>query len=331
VWSQARSVTNHPVAWLVLFLPIMALTRHGTEVLTAYKAYLPSMLIYRGLLPLTALLLMSLARRHLGHHMTSSHAAVVLGTAWIVSLLALLPAVQQRVPSRVRAAKPSYQWKAWMAGSLGFLTNALILTTLSNGVLIVLEVFHSDESAVGVFGAVVQTASFVVLMATSTNRLFLPRLSEFVAQGQGEMVAEVLRDRVKAIAPLLAVSGLILFMFGEQILDLFRHHSHEITHTGRFGPYAERGYWTLLVMAAGNTVSTWLAPAPFHLMYLGRSRQTIRALGSATLVAMVSAVPMSRQWNELGAAIAYAVPITLAFLWMRQIVRRQLAVPVTSA
>lgn len=321
IWAQVKNEVRHPLVLLLLFLPIVTLTTYATEALTGLKRVMPSILISWGLLPSTALAVMWLVSRYFGRGMTSSHAVVALGTSWIVTLIVILPLMPYFLPAGMRKSEPSYHWKTWINSSLGFLANSLILTVLNNGVLIVLEFFHPDEDIVGVFGAVLQTSGFVVLLATSTNRLFLPRISKALAQGDNAGVRSILRSRTKVVGPLLAFSFLAFFLFGEQILDLFRHHTHEITHAGRIGPYAERGYLALIVSAAGTTVSSWFAIAPYLLMYMGRTREVLWAIGSASLAAIVSAVFLSRLYNELGAAVANAVPLALAFLWMGMRVR----------
>jgi len=323
-WTHASNTMPHPFAWILLFLPVMALSRYFIEVLTGWQWVVPSVLIYRGLLPLTAVVIMTLATWHFGHDMTSRYAVISFGIAWTVCLVVLFPLTWRLLPKGMLKTTPSYEaWKEWVDNSLGFLVNGLILTMLTNGVLLVLEIFHHDEAAVGVFGAVVQTSGFMILIATSTNRMYLPRLSKAIASGESEKVASILRSRLKLIAPMLFLALIIFFVFGERILDMFCHHTHETIYAGRTGLYAQRGYAALLVMVAGSTVSSMLATAPYVLMYTGHTRHVLMVLGAASTVALVAAVPLSLRWNEIGAASAYTVSISVAFLWIGLQVRRK--------
>jgi O-antigen/teichoic acid export membrane protein len=79
---------------------------------------------------------------------------------------------------------------------------SLVLTMLAQTGVIILELNHPDEAVVYAYAVTFQTGTFVVILATATNRLYAPRISALLERGDFQALRTMARYRLLVIAPL---------------------------------------------------------------------------------------------------------------------------------
>jgi hypothetical protein len=68
--------------------------------------------------------------------------------------------------------------------------------------VIILELNHPDEAVVSAYAVAFQTGTFVVILATATNRLYAPRISALLDRGDLQALRSMARYRLLVIGPL---------------------------------------------------------------------------------------------------------------------------------
>jgi len=80
-----------------------------------------------------------------------------------------------------------------MRGALPMAAGSLVLTMLAQTGVIILELNHPDEAVVSAYAVAFQTGTFVVILATATNRLYAPRISALLDRGDLEALRSMAR------------------------------------------------------------------------------------------------------------------------------------------
>jgi O-antigen/teichoic acid export membrane protein len=204
-----------------------------------------------------------------------------------------------------------------MRGALPMAAGSLVLTMLAQTGVIILELNHPDEAVVSAYAVAFQTGTFVVILATATNRLYAPRISALLDRGDLQALRTMARYRLFVIGPLTLFYLFVIIAFGRSILSLF-------------GAQYSTEYPALCLIALGASISTIFSLAPIYMHFTNRDRIVLAALIAAVVLNLALCIPLSDRYGALGAAIAYAVPIALLHigLWffeLADLVRYKLA------
>jgi O-antigen/teichoic acid export membrane protein len=300
---------------VALFLPATAMFQFILEVAAAYGGQVKGVATYRLLFP--ALLFALNAAVWILLAASGVSAAFCYGAAWILAIAVLYVTTQSYVPAPVHQAEPISEPGLWMRGALPMAAGSLVLTMLAQTGVIILELNHPDEAVVSAYAVAFQTGTFVVILATATNRLYAPRISALLDRGDLQALRSMARYRLLVIGPLTLFYLFVILAFGPSILSLF-------------GPQYATEYPALCLIALGASISTIFSLAPTYMHFTNRDRIVLAALVAAAVLNLALCIPLSDRYGALGAAIAYAVPIALLHvgLWffeLYDLVRYKLA------
>ena len=289
---------------VAMFLPATAMFQFILEVAAAYGGQLKGVASYRLLFP-ALLLLLNASVWILLAASGGVSAAFCYGVAWLVAIAVLYFTTQSYVPAPVWRAKPTREPGLWMRGALPMAAGSLVLTMLAQTGVIILELNHPDEAVVSAYAVAFQTGTFVVILATATNRLYAPRISALLDRGDFQALRTMARYRLLVIAPLTLGYLFVILAFGPSILSLF-------------GEKYSTEYLALCVVALGASISTLFSLSPTYMHFTNRDGIVLAALVASVVVNLALCIPLSDRYGALGAAIAYAVPVSLLHvgLWL---------------
>ena len=262
---------------VALFLPATAMFQFILEVAAAYGGQVKGVATYRLLFP--ALLFALNAAVWILLAASGVSAAFCYGAAWIFAIAVLYATTQSYVPALVRQAKPTSEPGLWMRGALPMAAGSLVLTMLAQTGVIILELNHPDEAVVSAYAVAFQTGTFVVILATATNRLYAPRISALLDRGDLQALRAMARYRLLVIGPLTLFYLFVIFAWGCSILSLF-------------GPQYSTEYPALCLIALGASISTIFSLAPTYMHFTNRDRIVLAALVAAVVLNLALCIPL---------------------------------------
>ena len=198
---------------VAMFLPALAMFQFILEVAAAYGGQLKGVASYRLLFP-ALLLLLNAGVWILLAASGGISAAFCYGAAWLVAIAVLYLTTQSYVPAPVWQAKPLREPGVWIRGALPMAAGSLVFTMLAQTGVIILELNHPDEAVVSAYAVAFQTGTFVVILATATNRLYAPRISALLDRGDFQALRTMARYRLLVIAPLTLGYLFVIIAFG---------------------------------------------------------------------------------------------------------------------
>jgi len=293
------------------FLPVIALVQFVLEVVTAYGGHVKAVAIYRILLPIF-LLLLNAAVWFSPLDTNAVSAAICFGAAWILTLGALLLLARRQVPKAVWEVKPLQQPGVWVRGALPLVASSLILNLFAQTGVIILELLHPNQAVVSAYALAFQTGSFVVILGTATNRLYSPQIAALLASADVDGMRAIARQRLRLIGPITMIYLVLIFVFGKSILSVF-------------GKEFVSAYPAMCVIAIGASISTFFSLAPTYLHFTDRSRIVLGLMVASVGMSLALSFPLGKHFGSLGAAVAYAVPISSLYLGLRFYAVRDLA------
>jgi O-antigen/teichoic acid export membrane protein len=187
----------------------------------------------------------------------------------------------------------------WFSQAVPFLFFALLLVAMTKTTLLVLQRVASD-SDVSRFAVALETGMLLYLIAKSTDKMFLPRLSILLERRD---VAALIRMRNRRLLWVGAVCLAFLaavVLFGRDLLALF-------------GPGFADGYGALVIVSGATAVWTLFSLAPSYLQYVGQARFVVRATVGCVLASVVLTWELGTRYGDIGAAIAFAAPVALLY------------------
>lgn len=300
------------------FLPVIAVSLFFIEIVTVFGHQILAMVLYRLFLPATFIALVYAVPHFV--KVSAVSAVLSLGAAWCLTLLTLLLGMHVTRPKALASQRSNSQNKRkWLGKALPLLISSLMMTTLTSAGTIILEIQHPSGFEVGLFAVVMQTCALVSLIATSTNRYYLPMLVVLIERRDSIGIKRLQRQRLRLVGLLLVLYLSIIMAFGMEILALF-------------GPGFEQGYLALCCCAMGATMSTLFSDSPYYLQFMGQNRLVIGLMAGAAISMLSLGFWLGQQYGAIGVAIAYAAPTALLFCCLKwqanRLMRRYLAVSV---
>jgi len=231
-------------------------------------------------------------------------ALLAFGAAWSVAAFVLWRIARARLPVVPAGSTVAAQPREWLRGSVPFLLNSMLLTLLAQSGVVILAFVSESDSVVGRYAMAAQIGTFIVLLATSTNRLYLPRISVLMERRDRDAMLRLARERLRLIGGISIVYLLAILAFGRSIL-------------GVFGEDFVAAYPALCWIAAGAAVSTMFSAAPYYLQFNSRNGVVLGATAVAVAISVVLCLVLGPRLGSLGAAVAYAVPLAALFATLR--------------
>jgi O-antigen/teichoic acid export membrane protein len=285
------------------FLPIKAMTLFLVEVIAAHGAQILSMTIYRLFLPLVyVLLIIGLSFSSLP--LTALTAVLCFGSAWVLTFTVIWFVTKILMPVEVNKSIPIELGKKWLSRSLPLVLSSLMLTVMTSSGVVILELLFPSGMEVGTYAIAAQTGGFISLIGTSTNRYYLPMMVVMIDRRDKHAIQRLMSQRNRVLGGVILMLLAILVFSGHKILGLF-------------GDQYGAGYDTVLIIAAGASISALYADIPYYLQFMGFHRAVL----SLTLLATVSMVTLGfilgAEYGTVGVAIAYMMPVVLLFIALR--------------
>lgn len=282
------------------FLPMIALCLFLIEVLTVYGLQILALALYRFFLPALFLLLL-IGLKRFQSEVTAVSAVLCFGTAWCVTLMLVLTATNIARPKGLRGAKANSNGQRWwLKRSLPLLISSLMMTLLTSGGTIILEILYPSQAVVGTYAVAMQTTALISLIGTSTNRYYLPMLVVLLERGDQRAVKALLGKRMLLIACFITIFLSLIATWGQDILNVF-------------GSDFSQGYYVLLISAGGAAFSTLFSDSPYYLQFMGRNRLVVSLISTAAISMLILSFTLGSRYGSTGVAVAYAVPTMLLF------------------
>ncbi len=288
--------------------PIMGLALFANEILAAGRhfmlASLNRMLIFPGFI-LAAIVLLQVS----GYPLNPAAAFWCFIAGCLLGLGLAGVWSRSKAPGEASQAQPQFQVKAWLALSLPFMLNALVVIVIRRVGVLMLEAFSSLEEEVGLYAAVALIGSFLTMLIPLSNSYFMPRLSPLLKTGQTGQVNHILAKRFWALALICALYLAVVIIGGREILNAF--HKHFVA-----------GYGVLVVFSLGVSCNVLLAAAPTLLQYQGENKRVVKMYGLTALATLALTAGLAPWLDALGAALGSVLPsATMMFLQARRLAR----------
>jgi O-antigen/teichoic acid export membrane protein len=284
-----------PVLVGVAVVPAVALAQMFIEVLASSGEVVRATLFYRLLFPVAVLvLIIGIGSRTSG--LTATGAVLGYAGAWLITLAVLWGQARNRIPAQVWSAEAQTEPRSWLFASAPFLVHSVMMTQFASLGIIGLEFVGRGEKSVAILAACMQTGSFVVLLATATNRYYSPLGSVLIEREDFAGIQRLILERWRWLVPVTLAYFMGIVLFGRQILGLF-------------GPGFSDGYPALVWISGGASVSVILAMAPTYLKFVRRNHTVLGITAVAAAVNFGLILLLGPEYGATGAAVAYAISL----------------------
>lgn len=157
-------------------LPVLSYGIFLVDALTAYGRQILATFLYRIVMPsLLLALTLTWIQWHPSH--SSLLAPLAFLVAWAITTGLLSRYFRKSRPTEILTASPHSEWKEWLARACPFFLYSLILTAQGqSGVLALTFLYHTDP-VVSEYAMAFNVGTFILLIATATNRFYLPALA----------------------------------------------------------------------------------------------------------------------------------------------------------
>ena len=301
-YAEDGAFGNYALGLAVLFLPLVAWAGAGTEIIMANGASIRSAFITRLLVPGTTLLLGSIWVLSF-IALTAVQGVLLYGMGWFTGLFVVILFMKQTTRSEIRKARAVSKTKEWSRNAFPFLFFAFLLTLLTKIAVIILEIVHPDEAEVAVYAVAAETGVFIILVAKSTNKMYLPVLSLMIERKNRPGMIALRKQRWSWLGPICFLFLVVIFVFGKKIL-LF------------FGPQYVEGYTALCILAVAASIWTMTSLAPPFLKYIGKNRFVTGSTIIAVVFHIILCFPLGYYYGATGAAVSFAIPVIALYLMM---------------
>jgi len=306
-----RDADSH-VAFLILalFLPVIAPALFLVEVVTANGRQVEAVMIYRLLLP-TGFLLFIYLIFAFELPMTAVSVACGYGLAWMWTLGAIHQLARLTMPEETWRANPAFLKTKWVRRAVPLLLNSWMLSVMAGSGVIVLELLYPSDAIVGTYAVAAQTGTFIVLLANTANRFYLPLTSTFMERSDGVSLRRLMRHRLIVVGGLAIAFLTAVATFGQIVLDWF-------------GPHFSHGYQVLCVLAVGASINAIFSDSPYYLQFMKRSRSVFVSTSYAVAINLALGFYLSDRFGALGAAYGYSLSMGFLFVRLRYQTHRHL-------
>ena len=295
--DETAGVTTLGMA--VMFLPAMALTGYGADVVQANRATMRAALVSRTVVPGVTLALV-VAWLSLVGDLTAPTAVVLFGSGSVAGVVLIRAFLIRTTPAELTGATVVLMPTRWLAEALPFMGAALLMVAMARAGLIVLGQVAPDGD-VSTFAVALETGTFLYLVAKSTDKMYLPQISVLIERGDTAAMIHERNRRLRWVGAICTAFVSAIVLFGREILALF-------------GPGFSEGYAALVIVSVGSAVWTLFSLAPSYLQYVGRTRFVILATSACVVASVVLTWHLGSRYGDTGAALAFAVPVSVLYV-----------------
>ncbi len=309
--ADSPSTTRAAVAASCLGLPAGVLAHLAIEALTAAGQARYATLIFRVVVPGTALALTG-ALLLVGQP-SAVAALLAWGIGWAIAATLMLRHLAAALPPAVRAATPVTEPASWRTAARPLWLYRIATAVMAQAAILALDWLGAPPAAVGAYAAASGVAALALVLATATNRAYAGALALLLERGDFAGIAALHARRLRWLLPRLAVVLAAILGLAPRILGLFRPE------------FVVEGTLPLRILAIAAAISITFALAPTWLKYRGHNRTLFATLAIAALLQLALLTALVPHNGATGAATAYAVSIAAMYLTLGFIAARDLA------
>lgn len=309
--SESPEATKLALAVSCVSLPTGALAHFGVDVLSAKGRAVLALTIFRIAVPSAALLLV-LAVVASPVELNGAMAIGCWGLAWMLALAAVAVGIHRSMPDEARNVESAEIRQTWLSEARPFRLYRVSQALIAQLAVIALDALQPSAAAVGAYAAAFATASLLVVLATATNRFYAQHLSVLLERRDYAGILDLRRERLYWLLPTVAVFLALVFVYGREILDLFRPE------------FAEEGFVALQFLAIASATSVLFGLAPTYMKYRKHNRATLTTVIGAAIAFAVLLLLFVPRFAATGAAFAYALSICGMYLIFASMAHREL-------
>jgi len=283
---------HHIILLALLLVPIVTCVDYLNKILITKKQLLNSLIVFRIQQPF--LLMIFVLGCYFFNIRSSTSLIACLAVAWIAILCFYLYWLRNDIPAFAKAKRSSVCWRAWLPRALPFWVCGIVLVTIQNMGVLILEILDVNAREVGIYAAVTQTCHFLIMVHTAVNIVALPRFSEVFSYRNKTQLQNNLNDYLRVIFYFCLLFLVMVAIGGKTMLSFF-------------GPEFVKGYSTLCVLTVGSVINVYCGLSTSLLQIAGLRRIVLRnavLLFSITMALMFILVPY---YGMSGAAWAFSI------------------------
>ena len=236
--------------------------------------------------------------------------AVFAVTCFLVLLFGLTWLRSNVYPARLKTAEPQYKTREWIMFAAPMLFIAGTHMIMNNTDVVMIGMMK-DPSQAGIYSAAVRTASLITVSLVFVNMAITPYISEYFHSERHAELQHFISLSARIAVYFTVPTFLILMIFGKQVLGLFGHEF-------------KSGYYSLLILSAGQLVNVLSGSVGYIMIMAGKQKQIAYLFAvSATLNIMMNFM-LIPQYGIEGAAVATAVSMMLWNLTLVVYIRRKI-------
>ncbi len=303
------SMSNYfmPVLIGISSIPLIALFRFHDRVAHAFSWFTLSFLPSMTLRPLFFLIALSVAWVMTDYLSATIAITVQLSIIAAVSFVQYL-CLRSRLKHSINHNQCEYNQSLWMRVSL-----PLLLITVFTQYFPELSIFiigadlRPDQLAI--YNASYRTALLIGFVYNSVSAAIVPKASQLHASGNVAGMQQYIRHATQ-LNFLLAVVGVIIFVFGGEIL------------LGFFGEEFIIGYPALLVLAIAQLFLAGVGPVAILLNITGHQDKCLYVFGASIILAVLLEYFLVADYGLIGAAIMVLLVSIFWSIWLHYLVKR---------
>jgi O-antigen/teichoic acid export membrane protein len=274
-------------------LPLWVAIKLTQGVLQAFKRPGMSQLLDGVLLPV---LLLSLLGLVMGLNIPPS--AVTVMTVFAVSCLMVLifGVVWLRsyvIPPPMKMATANYKTREWLMFAVPMLMIVGTHVIMNNSDVIMVGYIKSPAQA-GIYSAAARVAALVSVSLVFVNMVLTPYISEYYYN-----------ERRRDLQHLVSVSARIVTLFAVPIFVILTIYGKHIL--GLFGSEFKDGYYSLLILSAGQLVNALSGSVGYIMILTGKQKQAAYVLGVCATLNIILNFLLIPNYGIEGAALATAL------------------------
>lgn len=197
----------------------------------------------------------------------------------------------KKLPKGFKSIKSTFERKRWIKTAIPLLILGSVQVVGGQIDIILLGLYQSNTE-VGVYKAIYQTAILVTFGLSAINTVIAPKLSKYFEQNDRARVSRMIKIGNLSIFILGLPIGLILAIFGKEVLGLV------------FGSEYIIGYTGLFILVMGRIINALFGTSTIALKMSGYEKIAAYGIIIGTLVNIALNVLLIPHYGIIGAAIA---------------------------
>jgi O-antigen/teichoic acid export membrane protein len=219
---------------------------------------------------------------------------VASGAAFLAGVILLVRAL----PPEIVSHEAAFETSLWMYSIIPFTFLAGMQVINSQVGIIALGVFARNED-VGMYRVAVQGSNLVAFGLSAVNIVVAPHFSRLYHAGDLPRLQRLVTNSARGILVVTVPIGLILFIFGRQILSTV------------FGTAYGDSYYPLAILCVGQVANAMIGSVATLLNMSDHERKTVRGVVIAAMINVVLTLLLVPPYGMIGSSVAAVVSLTL--------------------